>query len=145
MMNKLKEIMNCLVDNLETPKTTGRTRETGKTGKTTKNGMAGKKGKKGKKGVTWKLDDIKKDMSREDYSKVVPAQVEQLGQRLTQATDKLNDLYVDDFSSDVDLVDLCLDLRARRKNATEKRVVPTRKRFRGKSKVEVWPLFLRME
>ena len=62
-MNELKEIMNCLVDNPETPKTTGRTRETGKTGKTRKDGMAGKKGKKG---ITWKLDDIKQDISRED-------------------------------------------------------------------------------
>ena len=76
MMNKLKEFMNCLVDNPETPKTTGRTRETGKTGKTRKDGMAGKKGKKG---ITWKPDDIRQDMSKEKFSKVVPAQVEQLG------------------------------------------------------------------
>ena len=118
MMNKLREVLNCLGDNPETPQTTGRTRQTGKTGKTRNNGMAGKKGKKG---VTWKLEDIKQDMSREDYSKVVPAQVEQLGKLLTQATKKLNNLYVDDFSTDVDLVDLWLDLRARRRNATEKR------------------------
>ena len=115
-MTKIKEMFNCLGDSPKKPKETERTRKTGNTGKTGKTGMTGKTGKKR---IRWKLDHI--NMSEETFTTVMPGPMTELEKRMALMTERLNNLYVDEFSSDIEFVDLWWDTRTRGRNVSEKR------------------------
>ena len=116
MMTKIKEMFNCLGDSPKKPKEAERTRKTGNTGKTGKTGMTGKTGKKQ---IRWKLDHI--NMSEETFTRVIPGPLRDLEKRMALLTERLNNLYVDEFSSDIEFVDLWWDTRTRGRNVSEKR------------------------
>ena len=102
MIKKLKEILNCLGDESEAVKGKERTAE--------------------KKRVSGKIDANEGNFSKEKMLEpTVPDPVGELEKRIAMMTQRIHDMYVDEFSSDVDLVDLWLDARARKKNASEGR------------------------
>lgn len=101
MMVKLKEILNCVGDTPERPKKEGNIR---------------------KKRVSWKLDDDddnnKRNKKRKERPQTKLAEVKldpvsELDRRMTLINESLNDLYVDEFSGDIDVLSLWLDARAR--------------------------------
>lgn len=124
MMTKIKEMFNCLGDSPKKPKKTERTRKTGNTGKTGKTEMTGKNSKKR---IRWKLDHI--NMSEETFPRVMSDPMRELEKRKTLMTERLNNLYVDEFSIDIDFVDLWWDTRTRGNNVSEKRAGTRSNRF----------------
>lgn len=118
MISKLKEMLNCLGKQPETPKANERT---GKNGKTDKTGETVKTGKTGNKRISWKLDDEKTRKSKKKLPRTTQGPAGELQKRMAVMTEMLNDLYVDEFNGDVDLVDLWLEIRARGTNATDER------------------------
>lgn len=123
-MTKIKEMFNCLGDSPKKPKKTERTRKTGNTGKTGKTEMTGKNSKKR---IRWKLDHI--NMSEETFPRVMSDPMRELEKRKTLMTERLNNLYVDEFSIDIDFVDLWWDTRTRGNNVSEKRAGTRSNRF----------------
>ena len=108
MMTKIKEMFNCLGDSPKKP--SGNTGKTGKTEMTEKNS---------KKRIRWKLDHI--NMSEETFPRVMSDPMRELEKRMALMTERLNNLYVDEFSSDIEFVDLWWDTRTRGNNVSEKR------------------------
>ena len=99
MMVKLKELLNCVGD---TPK----------------------EGSIRKKQVSWKLDDDDnnsnnkgnkkgKQRSQKELPEVKPDLVGELDKRMARINERLNDLYVDEFSGDMDVLSMSLDARTR--------------------------------
>jgi len=96
MIVKMKEALICRGDNAKRPE------------------------KQGKKRVTWKLDknsNTKKKKGKERAQKklpeVKPDPVSQLDKRIALVNETFNNLYVAEFLSDVDVLSLWLDARAR--------------------------------
>lgn len=106
MLRKVKEILNCVGrDKPKSPK---------------------KEGRAGKKRVSWKLDNnsrtrnkIRKERSREKLTEAKPDPVSELDRRMALMNETLNDIYVDEFSDDIDMLSLWLEARARGRNAAE--------------------------
>ena len=109
MIRKVKEIMNCVGDKPETPK---------------------KEGSTGKKRVSWKLDSNKnnnsnsnkkrKERPEEKMAEVKPDPVSELDRRLALLNGALNDIYVDEFSGDIDMLSLWPGAHARGRRVAEK-------------------------
>lgn len=101
MMVKMKELLNCVGDTPKGPE---------------------KEGSISKKGVSWKLPDDNKNNNKGNkkrkqrpqniLAEVKPDLVGELEKRLAQINDSLNDLYVDEFSGDIDVLSTWLDARA---------------------------------
>ena len=111
MMAKFKEMFSCLGGTPQKSRQTEQITQAANSRKTRNTGSG--------KGITWKLDDMKKDTSKKTIPKSIPKQLGELEKRMALMTERLNDLYVGEFSSDVDLIDMWLDTRANRGVKTE--------------------------
>lgn len=111
MMAKFKEMFSCLGSTPQKSRQTEQIMLATNSRKTRTTGSS--------KGITWKLDDMKKDISEKTVPKSVPKQLGESEKRMALVTERLNDLYVDEFSSDIDLIDIWLDTRANRGMKTE--------------------------
>ena len=119
MVRKVKEILNCAGDQQTIPKKEDKTR---------------------KKHVSWKVEynfvDLNNNNSNssssnvtkygkkrggQKSSKVTPDPTEELNRRMVLLNEKLNDLYVDEFSGDSDVLSLWLDALAKERNASRKK------------------------
>ena len=99
MMVRLKELLNCMGDTPKRPK---------------------KEGNIKKKRVTWKLDEsnntrkkTRKERAQKKLAEVKPDPASELDKQLALINESLNDLYVDEFSGDINVLSLWLDTRAR--------------------------------
>ncbi|KAJ7334469.1 hypothetical protein OS493_014786 [Desmophyllum pertusum] len=109
MMKKVKEILSCVGDEPKAPK---------------------KEASMGKKRVSWKLDDDnnnnnnnrnkkRKERPLEKLAKVIPDPISELDKRMALLNERFNDLYVEDFSDDLDVLSLWSDVRAQGRNVAE--------------------------
>ena len=99
MVGKMKELLNWRRDTPQRPEKEGNIR---------------------KKRVTWKLDDNsntrkkkRKERALKKLAKVKPDTVSELVKRMKLINESLNELYVDDFRGDIDVLGLWLDARVR--------------------------------
>jgi len=101
-MVKMRELLNCAGDTPKWPEKEGSIR---------------------KKRVSWKLHDDnnnnnkgnkkRKPRPQKKLAEVKPDLVSELEKRMARINDSLNDLYVDEFSGDIDVLSIWLDARAR--------------------------------
>ena len=102
MMVKMRELLNCAGDTPKWPEKEGSIR---------------------KKRVSWKLHDDnnnnnkgnkkRKPRPQKKLAEVKPDLVSELEKRMARINDSLNDLYVDEFRGDIDVLSIWLDARAR--------------------------------
>ncbi|XP_078344032.1 polycystin family receptor for egg jelly-like [Oculina patagonica] len=108
MIKKVKEILNCVGDKPKSPKLK-------------------KEGRTGKKRVSWKLDNTdknwnknKKERPQERLTESKSDPVSELDRQIALMNETLNDIYVDEFGGDIDMLSLWLDARSRGRSAAEK-------------------------